>query len=259
MKHYKIKAFDIPDAWYKAVSKIWNEGEIFNVGHGSEDGETKKLDVTICISHPDKKPLLADKCPSDPKAVEEYALAYFVTDFLGEHPYTYGHRLQHPVNQLEKIIEAILSNPENRQLTMVIRIPEDVDNKEPPCLTMIDIEVYEGVLNLTAYFRSWDAYGAMNDNLIGLFFIMKYIVTEVNERSPYFTLKTGSMIIHSKNCHIYKRCYEFVKQLLKIDDKSIEEKNKRKSWVNILPKGTDKPFKWAGPAKEEILLPNEKT
>ena len=47
MKHVKINAFDCPDAWYKTLSEIWQKGEIFKVGYGSEATETKKLKLHL--------------------------------------------------------------------------------------------------------------------------------------------------------------------------------------------------------------------
>jgi len=35
-----------------------------------------------------------------------------------------------------------------------------------------------------------------------------------NEKEPKHKLETGQLILHSKNCHIYKRQYELVKKLL---------------------------------------------
>ena len=45
MKHVKISAFDCPDAWFKTLSTIWKEGDVFRVGFGSEETETKKLNL----------------------------------------------------------------------------------------------------------------------------------------------------------------------------------------------------------------------
>jgi thymidylate synthase len=217
LKHVTIEAFDCPDAWFQTVSKIWNEGEIFIVGHGSECTETKKLDVTIHIKRPEYLPLVADKAPTDMKHVQEYGLTYLWTDFLGEHPYTYGWRLQHPINQIQSLINAILLDERNRQLTMTIRIPEDVINPEPPCLTMIDIEVLNSKVNLTSYFRSWDAYAGLPENIAGLWIFLDAFVKEINEHlSATSQLQTGEMILHSKNCHIYKRQYNLVKELVEI-------------------------------------------
>jgi hypothetical protein len=46
MKHVKITAFDLPEAWFQALTHIWNEGDIFKVNYGSETTETKKLNLT---------------------------------------------------------------------------------------------------------------------------------------------------------------------------------------------------------------------
>ena len=42
MKYASIKAFDIPDAWYRTLEEIWRNGDIFYVGYGSEITESKK-------------------------------------------------------------------------------------------------------------------------------------------------------------------------------------------------------------------------
>jgi len=47
MRYEHIKAFDIPDGWYKALERIWTKGDSFFVGYGSEITETKKLNLTI--------------------------------------------------------------------------------------------------------------------------------------------------------------------------------------------------------------------
>jgi thymidylate synthase len=237
MKHVKINAFDIPDSWFKTLNAIWTQGEIFNVGHGSEETDTKKLDITIEIEHPEHRPLVDDKAPCDMKYILGYALEYLWSGEASEgEVYTYGSRLNKPINQPEHIINAILENPNNRQLTMVIRVPEDaimyryttemVDflpvivkkKHEPPCLSIIDIEVLNGKINMTFYFRSWDAYAGLPANIAGLFLFMESFVKEINERGNK-DYNTGKMIFHSKNCHIYKRQYTLVEELVNPKEK----------------------------------------
>jgi len=36
MKHFSIKAFDIPDAWTQVLETIYLKGDKFRVEHGSE-------------------------------------------------------------------------------------------------------------------------------------------------------------------------------------------------------------------------------
>ena len=54
-----------------------SEGDDFQVGYGSEVTETKKLNLSIEISHPENRPIVSDKAPCDMKYVQWYALTYF--------------------------------------------------------------------------------------------------------------------------------------------------------------------------------------
>lgn len=225
MKHVKISAFDLPDAWFKALNAIWKEGDIFPVGFGSEETETKKLNLTIEIEHPENRPLVSDKAPCDFKYVQGYALEYlWCGEKKEDETYTYGSRLNTPVNQVEEAIKRYIEEQWDRQVTMVIRLPTDIrkydenhNKSEPPCLSLIDTEILNGQMHLTCYFRSWDAYGGLPANIAGLQLFNEAFVSEINERGN-LSLKTGKLIFHSKNCHIYQRQYNLVKELLEPKD-----------------------------------------
>jgi thymidylate synthase len=219
MKHIKITAFDCPDAWFQALNHIWNEGDVFNVGYGSETTETKKLNLSIEISRPENRPLVSDKAPCDVKYVQGYALEYLWCGEKQDETYTYGSRLNHPINQIEEAVKRYLEEQCDRQVTMVIRLPEDIrkyiGNKrhEPPCLSLIDTEILDGKMHLTCYFRSWDAYAGLPANIAGLQLFNEAFVKEINSHGK-LALETGKLIFHSKNCHVYQRQYKLVKELL---------------------------------------------
>jgi thymidylate synthase len=225
LKHQKITAFDCPDAWFKALNIIWREGDIFRVGFGSEETETKKLNLTIEITHPENRPLVSDKAPCDFKYVQGYALEYlWCGEKQEDETYTYGSRLNNPVNQVEEAIKRYMEEPRDRQVTLVIRRPQDIEkydakgNKsEPPCLSLLDTEILDGQMHLSCYFRSWDAYGGLPANIAGLQLFNEEFVSEINERGG-LSLKTGKLIFHSKNCHIYQRQYGLVQKLLEPSD-----------------------------------------
>jgi hypothetical protein len=106
MKHVKILAFDCPDAWFKVLSNIWKEGDVFRVGFGSEETETKKLNLSIEITNPENRPLVSEKAPCDFKYVQGYALEYlWCGEKQEDETYTYGSRLNNPVNQVEEAIK----------------------------------------------------------------------------------------------------------------------------------------------------------
>lgn len=237
MKHVKISAFDCPDAWFQTLSRIWSEGDIFKVGFGSEETETKKLNLSIEITHPENRPLVADKAPCDIKYVQGYALEYLWCGEKQDETYTYGSRLNYPVNQIEEAVKRYVEEQRDRQVTMVIRQPNDIKKydennrkQEPPCLSLIDTEILEGKMHLTCYFRSWDAYAGLPANIAGLQYFNEAFVSEINSRGK-LGLKTGKLIFHSKNCHVYQRQYKLVEELLspKSTDKSARLAQKMKN------------------------------
>jgi len=222
MKHVKVTAFDCPDAWFKTLNSIWTEGDDFQVGYGSEETMTKKLNLTLEIDHPENRPLVSDKAPCDMKYVQWYALTYlWCGEGKQDETYTYGSRLREPVDQIEEAIKRYVKERKDRQITMVVRLPEDIktfrpgtaERHEPPCLSLIDTEILEGKMHLTCYFRSWDAYAGLPANIAGLQLFNEAFVSEINERGN-LSLKAGKLIFHSKNCHVYKRQFNLVKELL---------------------------------------------
>jgi len=228
MRHVKVSAFDCPDAWFKALNSIWIEGDVFQVGYGSEETDTKKLNLTLEISHPENRPLVSDKAPCDMKYIQWYALTYlWCGEGKQDETYTYGSRLREPVDQVEEAIKNYLKEQRDRQVTMVVRLPNDIykinpitnERHEPPCLSLIDTEILDNKMHLTCYFRSWDAYGGLPANIAGLQLFNEAFVSEINERGN-FSLKTGKLIFHSKNCHIYHRQFNLVQELLEPKDKA---------------------------------------
>jgi thymidylate synthase len=230
MKHIKITAFDCPDAWFQTLNTIWNKGDSFQVGYGSEVTETKKLNISIEIRHPENRPLVSDKAPCDMKYVNWYALAYLWCGEKQDETYTYGSRIRDPVDQVEEAVKRYLEEKRDRQVTLAIRLPKDIkkqlhsERHEPPCLSIIDTEILDEKMHMTCYFRSWDAYAGLPANIAGLQLFNEAFVDEINSRGN-FTLKTGKLIFHSKNCHIYQRQNKLVKELLK-PEKS--DKNKQR-------------------------------
>ena len=66
---------------------------------------------------------------------------------------------------------------------------------------------------------SWDAYAGLPANIAGLQLFNEAFVSEINERAN-LGLQTGKLIFHSKNCHIYKRQFNLVQELLEPKDKA---------------------------------------
>lgn len=229
MKYVNIRAFDCPDAWFRTLLEIWENGDTFKVGYGSERSMTKKLNLSIEIQHPENRPLVDEKAPCDMKYVQWYALKYLWSDIKEDESYTYGSRLRKPVDQIEEAIKRYEEDQQDRQITLVTRLPIDIKKRienrkhEPPCLSLIDTEMLGGKLHLTCYFRSWDAYAGLPANIAGIQLLNEAMVSEINRRSD-LNIKTGKLIFHSKNCHIYERQLKMVEELLKPKRNDIRKK-----------------------------------
>ena len=221
MRYTVIKAFDCPDAWYKVLNKLWYNGERFEVGYGSEISVTKKLNVSIEITNPANRPLIDFMAPCDMKYVQWYALKYLWSGAIEDETYTYGSRMRKPVDQVEEAVKRYVEERRDRQVTFVIRLPQDIRKRiekgkkhEPPCLSLIDTEISDNQLHLTCYFRSWDAYAGLPANIAGIQLFNEALVSEINRRGE-FCFRTGKLICHSKNCHIYERQYKLVEEKVK--------------------------------------------
>jgi len=232
MNYSTIKAFDIPGAWYRTLEEIWKNGEDFAVGYGSEVTMTRKLNLSIRITNPESRPLVAEKAPCDMKYINSYALQYLWAGVKEEgETYTYASRLREPVDQITQVIERYAEEPQDRQLTMVIRQPQDIQKTlegmkhEPPCLTVMDTELLDGKMHLTCYFRSWDAYAGLPANVAGIQVFNEALVAELNARAGT-DYSTGELVFHSKNCHIYSRLYDLVEQLIKPGEDSRRQRDK---------------------------------
>jgi len=221
LRYVVVNAFDCPDAWYKVLQEIWVKGDLFEVGYGSEVSKTKKLNLSIEIAHPENRPLVDFMAPCDMKYVEWYALKYLWSGAIEDETYTYGSRMREPVDQVEEAVKRYVEEKRDRQVTFAIRLPEDIrkslsdDRKhEPPCLSLIDTEISGDQLHLTCYFRSWDAYAGLPANIAGIQIFNEALVSEINRRGN-LDIKTGKLIFHSKNCHVYERQFKMVEDVLK--------------------------------------------
>jgi thymidylate synthase len=219
MRYASVKAFDIPGAWFRVLEEIWRNGDDYQVGYGSEVTKTKKLNVSIEITNPEN--------------INSYALQYLWAGIKEEgETYTYASRLREPVDQIQHLIERYVEQPQDRQLTMVIRQPQDIHKSlagmkhEPPCLTVMDTELLDGKMHLTCYFRSWDAYAGLPANVAGIQVFNEALVSELNVKAGT-DYTTGELVFHSKNCHIYSRLYDLVEELIKPGEDSRRQRDKR--------------------------------
>jgi len=203
-----VKALSLPDAWYQVLKLIQIEGEEFKVERGSEKARTKKIASLVFVERPELRPLLHERAPYTQSYIYQYYLEYLAMgERKPEETYTYGERLRRPVDQVKKVIERYKEAKGDRQCTMVLRLPQDLDLDDPPCLTVIDTEILGGKLNFYLYFRSWDAYAGFPANMAALQLLKEEMAAEIG-------VEPGFSVAFSKNLHVYEREENFVKEIL---------------------------------------------
>lgn len=226
-----LKAWSLPEAWYRAVKTVLEQGDEYRVGRGSETTLTKKAATSLEVVNPGNRPLVHEKAPTDQEYLNQYLLSYLYSGEKEEgERYTYGERMRAAesrdggtVDQIGRVIERLIDEPMDRQCTVTLRYPEDVESDDPPCLTVLDLEVEPlrpenqsalpgldggeaGRLNFYAYFRSWDAFAGLPTNLGGLQLLKEWMADRIG-------VEDGSMYAFCKNLHLYERQFEAAEML----------------------------------------------
>jgi len=100
-------------------------------------------------------------------------------------------------NQIEWAIDTYKKfGHRNNQMTLQIAEPSDMGLKDPPCLRHIDTRIQDDELSFHVYFRSWDLWGGLPENLAAIQFLKEYMAGEIG-------VKDGDMIVDSKGLHLY--------------------------------------------------------
>ncbi|MFX0090594.1 MAG: thymidylate synthase [Candidatus Hodarchaeota archaeon] len=212
-----LVARTISEAYYYLNYAVWNHGKNFrfsrnqpedtkDVGVVSLEGASKAIMVDLTITHPWSEQLRKhEKDPNDYGYADSYGALYLLSAEKGGETYTYGSRLREGVDQIDQAIKVLKQKPHSRQVSLTVSRPGDLSLPDPPCLRLVDFKIYEGSLTVTAFFRSWDIFGAANVNLIGLNDLQRYIANEVG-------VKQGVLQVHSPNAHIYPSAYKLVEE-----------------------------------------------
>ena len=217
-----IEATSIDDAHFKLVRTIFQRGRVYVIDRGSYEGH-KRLEfdhVTIHMRHPGTRPLAPTMPPgvppvTDDDTINEYFVKYLFSSEVAENEiYTYGEYI-HP--QIEPVVAMLKDQGANtNQATMAIGGPESILQEHPPCLRTIDCRMMYGKLHFVVYFRSWDLWAGLPENLGGLQLLKEYMANLIGADD-------GELIASSKGLHLYDYQWPLALQRLNniVPEKSI--------------------------------------
>jgi len=206
-----VRARTLNDAWRETLECCARNGESYLIEGGSYVGQIRKQlpYLTILVEEPSTRPFIfytpqGIPEPTNEEKIEKYFYEYIATDTKVEsEDYTYGMYIS---LQLPFIIDILnITNGNSNQACITIGDPFSVVLKDPPCLRTIDFKVVNGKLNMTVYFRSWDLFAGLPENLGGLQLLKEYVIANLN-----FPVQDGSLIAHSSGGHIYEMYFSII-------------------------------------------------
>lgn len=198
--------WDIGSAWYGVCNSIIQNGREYTIDRGSYVGvKRKQLDfLAFRIIHPENRPLgiVYNGMPvSDDASIEAYFKNYLLTGQLSRNEqYTYGERI---AAYLPTIAKMLLETPNTNQATLEVGKPDDIELPDPPCLRLLSWKMAYGKINMSFFFRSWDAFVALPTNLGGLQLLNELLAGTIGAPS-------GELIAYSDGAHIYSHNWGMV-------------------------------------------------
>jgi thymidylate synthase len=205
----------IEDVWRDAMWCTIKKGYDYIVEVGSYKGQIRRQlpYIVIKIEEPWSKPLavkipenLGFSSPTSEDKIYNYFANYLMSDVKPDNTeYTYG---QYIFDQIDQVINKLInSNGNTNQATITIGDNKSIYLKDPPCLKIIDFKVVDGKLNMNVYFRSWDLFVGLPENLGGLQLLKEYVLSFLDG------IEDGEIIAYSSGVHIYEMYFDLVNML----------------------------------------------
>ncbi len=211
-----VKGKTIEDAWRDIMWCCVRNGYDYPVQGGSYVGQIRRqLDYAVLkIEEPWTRPLavrMPEGCgipsPTSNEKIEEYFMNYIIGAEKSEHEdYTYGQYIAPQVEKAVGILNEAAGN--TNQAAITVGEPQSIMQNDPPCLRVITFKVVKGKLQMGLFFRSWDLFAGLPENLGGLQLLKEYVLTYLD-----FAVEDGPIVAFSDGLHIYEQYFSLVNAL----------------------------------------------
>lgn len=199
----EIREQTISDAYTRIMHVVLRYGDLVEIPGYGETLEYYEPIMTH-ILRPDDVGTLAD-LPFSESFLIEYSKELTDPTVGNDFAYTYAKRLfQYPggdvIDQIAYMINCLNEDETSRRAIAVIRHPMiDIQTVNQPCLTTLKCHIFDGRLDMTAYFRSHDIHLGFPANAFGLAYLQQYILNELDN----VDIQLGQLVIISDSPHVY--------------------------------------------------------
>lgn len=227
-----VKGNRIEDVWRDLLWLTVRKGHDFVVEGGSYIGQIRKQLDRVCfyIKTPGKRPLAplmtgGRQAPTSDEKVEMYFANYLMDTELAENEqYKYATYI---VPQLPDVIKLLIDSRGNtNQACISVGDANSTKLPDPPCLRVMSFKVVRGKLNCSVFFRSWDLFAGLPENIGGFQLIKEYVLSFLIDAG--LKVEDGAIIGYSDGLHIYEQYFELVDGLtvdnkIHIDPKALKD------------------------------------
>jgi len=224
MRPTLIEAKDLDEAWFRVIQATLDDGQAYwyEIQRGSFEGggaRRQLASLTLCVEYPETRPL-APVVPEgmNPPTTNENIEKYFAEQLMNPVPapnedYNYA---QFIVPHLPRVVELLTETPYTNHAVINVGQPfiegDPADGTPkvyefPPCLRCLHWVFREDRLHLYTYWRSWDVFAGLPENLGGMQLLNEFIALETG-------YETGTLNAFSSGAHIYAYQLELVEQRL---------------------------------------------
>ncbi len=214
---FVIRGGKVGDVWLEILQTIMKFGYVKKTQYADNQKEVTCLVSVISDENP-YNIKWEDYFQFNEEHLRKYLPQLLDTQGVGDVSYTYGSKLRDfkGVNQIDSIVKELKKAIYSRRAVAVIwDVEKDHDNPNSPCLDLIQALVQDK-LNLTAYFRSNDMFGAWPENALALRAVQYEIANRLG-------VEVGDLVIVSNSAHIYEQDWEKALEILKENSVSLKK------------------------------------
>ena len=212
-----LRESTVAEAWIKLVYYVMTFGRVSPTDYGQ--GQRELLNVMVDIEvESELEQILPAWMPISHEQIQSYVSSFLSSDQRSHASYVYGSRLlkHFGVNQIERIVSDLQRFRFSRRAVACLWDPEcDSKSADPPCIVLLQAQIRDDRLHLTAYVRSHDVFRAWHYNAFALRALQEIINSHIGGTT------SGRLTIISNSAHIYEDSWGQAMKLIHDMDKDV--------------------------------------